>query len=168
MKYLQSFYQYPVTFSSIGKTIPARSAVGEMKNIAEVSESELAKLEAKEPFFRELVSKKKLRVLNKIPESYIPAAQQINKAHEEADLLKAENEALKAKLAFFEGKNDTIIVNKNDPQPFEDDEVIDFDKADYKELQKYAKDVGIDPNQKKAVLIAELKKTVFPEATGED
>lgn len=102
MKYIQSFYQYPVTFSAIGKTIPARSAQGEMKNIAEVTEKELEKLESCEPFFRELVNKKKFRVLNHIPNSYIPPAKQINDAHEEADKLRAENEALKAKLAALE------------------------------------------------------------------
>ena len=102
MKYIQSFYQYPVTFSAIGKTIPARSAQGEMKNIAEVSEKELEKLENCEPFFRELVNKKKFRVLNHIPASYVPPAKQINDAHEEADKLRAENEALKAKLAALE------------------------------------------------------------------
>ena len=98
MKYIQSFYQYPVTFSSIGKTIPARSAQGEMKNIAEVTEKELEKLQNCEPFFRELVNKKKVRVLNHIPDSYVPPAQRINEAHAEADKFKAENEKLKAEL----------------------------------------------------------------------
>ena len=102
MKYIQSFYQYPVTFSSIGKTIPARNAKGDMRNIAEFTEKELERLQNCEPFFRELLDKKKIRVLNHIPASYIPASQQINKAHEEADRVKAENEALKAKLAELE------------------------------------------------------------------
>jgi hypothetical protein len=100
--YIQSFYQYPVTFSAIGKTVPARSAQGEMKNIAEVSEKELEKLENCEPFFRELVNKKKFRVLNHIPASYVPPAEQINNAHKEADDLRAENEVLKARLAALE------------------------------------------------------------------
>lgn len=103
MKYIQSFYQYPVTFSAIGKTIPARSAQGEMKNIAEVTEKELEKLESCEPFFRELVNKKKFRVLNHIPNSYIPPAKQINDAHDEADKLRKELEAAKAKIAELEG-----------------------------------------------------------------
>lgn len=97
--YIQSFYQYPVTFSSIGKTIPARSAQGELKNIAEVSEAELQKLRNREPFFRELENKKKLRVLTHLPDSYVPAAERINKATEEVDKLREENEKLKAQLA---------------------------------------------------------------------
>lgn len=97
MKYIQSFYQYPVTFSSIGKTIPARSAQGPMRNIAEIEDKELERLEQNEPFFRELVSLKKLRVLNRLPESYVSSAQKINEAQDEIARLKAENEALKAK-----------------------------------------------------------------------
>ena len=96
MKYIQSFYQYPVTFSSIGKTIPARSAQGPMRNIAEIEDKELERLEQSEPFFRELVSTKKLRVLNHLPESYVSSAQRINEANDEIARLKAENEALKA------------------------------------------------------------------------
>lgn len=115
MKYIQSFYQYPVTFSAIGKTVPARSAQGEMKNIAEVTEKELEKLENCEPFFRELVSKKKYRVLNHIPASYVPPAEQINNAHKEADDLRAENEALKAKLAALEKREPTKAVNEETP-----------------------------------------------------
>ena len=152
MKYIQSFYQYPVTFSSIGKIIPARSAQGPMRNIAEIEDKELERLEQSEPFFRELVSLKKLRVLKHLPESYVSSAQRINEANDEIARLKAENEALKAQAA----------AN----QPTEED-IIDFDKADYKELQKYAKDLGIDPNQKKAVLIEQLKKAA-EEAAGEE
>ena len=154
MKYIQSFYQYPVTFSSIGKTIAARNAVGEMKNIVEISEKELEKLKNSEPFFRELLNKKKIRILDKVPNSYVPPAQQINKAQDEAaqakaeaDRLRKELEEAKTKLAALEGD-----------APVKEDEAIDFDKADYKDLQKYAKDLGIDPNQKKAKLIKELKK----------
>lgn len=104
MKYIQSFYQYPVTFSSIGKTIPARSAVGEMKNIAEFTEKEIERLTNAEPFFRELLNKKKIRILNHIPTAYIPPAQRVNEATEAAEKLKAENEALKARLAELEKK----------------------------------------------------------------
>ena len=98
MKYIQSFYQYPVTFSSIKKTIPARLATGEMKNITEVTENELERLQNSEPRFRELVNQKKYRILNHIPTSYVPAAQQINNANAEAERLRKENEALKARL----------------------------------------------------------------------
>lgn len=101
-KYIQSFYQYPVTFSSIAKTMPARLASGEMKNLAEVSDAEYEKLQNAEPFFRELVEKKKYRVLNKIPASYVPAAVQVNEAKAEAEALKNENEILKAKLEIME------------------------------------------------------------------
>ena len=97
MKYIQSFYQYPVTFSSIGKTIPARSAQGPLKNLAEIEDYELERLQNSEPFFRELVSLKKIRVLNHMPESYVSSAQRINEANDEIARLKAENEALKAK-----------------------------------------------------------------------
>lgn len=159
MKYIQSFYQYPVTFSSIGKTIAARNAVGEMKNIVEISEKELEKLKNSEPFFRELLNKKKIRILDKVPNSYVPPAQQVNKAQDEAaqakaeaDRLRKELEEAKTKLAALEGGKGEGDV------PVKEDETIDFDKADYKELQKYAKDLGIDPNQKKAKLIEELKK----------
>ena len=96
MKYIQSFYQYPVTFSSIGKTIPARSAQGDLKNLAEISEAELTKLQNCEPFFRELVDKKKIRILNHMPESYKTSASRINEANDEIARLKAENEKLKA------------------------------------------------------------------------
>ena len=97
MKYIQSFYQYPVTFSSIGKTLPARSAQGPLKNLMEIEDKELKRLEDCEPFFRELVNQKKIRVLNKMPESYVSSAQRINEANDEIARLKAENEALKAK-----------------------------------------------------------------------
>ena len=148
-KYIQSFYQYPVTFSSIGKTVPARSAQGEMKNIAEVSDKELEKLQNCEPLFRELVNNKKYRVLNKVPTSYIPPATQINNANAEADKLRAENEALKARLAALEDGN-----RENNAT---EETTVDYEKMEYKELQKAAKEKGIDPNQKKTALIAALK-----------
>lgn len=163
MKYIQSFYQYPVTFSSIGKTIPARSAQGEMKNIAEVAEKELERLQNAEPFFRELVSKKKIRVLNHIPASYVPPAQRINEAQDEAaqakaeaDRLRKELEEAKTKLASLEG-GETSAGDKAAAEDTKETEV-DYSKFDYKDLQKMAKDKGIEPNQKKAVLIAELSK----------
>ncbi|MBQ1778314.1 MAG: hypothetical protein IIZ93_09190 [Acidaminococcaceae bacterium] len=97
MKYIQSFYQYPVTLSSIGKTIPARSAQGPLKNLMEIEDKELERVENCEPYFRELVNKKKVRVLNHMPEAYVSSAQRINEANDEIARLKAENEALKAK-----------------------------------------------------------------------
>lgn len=99
MKYIQSFYQYPVTLSSIGKTIPARSATGPLKNLMEIEDKELDRVQNSEPFFRELVAKKKIRVLNHMPESYVSSAQRINEAQDEIARLKAENEKLKAQAA---------------------------------------------------------------------
>lgn len=96
MKYVQCFYQYPVTFSAIGKTFPAQGAQGELRNLAEVTEKELEKLMNCEPFFRELVDKKKYRVLDHMPESYKTSASRINEANDEIARLKAENEKLKA------------------------------------------------------------------------
>ena len=101
-KYIQSFYQYPVTFSSIGKTIPAKLAQGELRNLAEVSDREYERLVSAEPKFRELVNLKKYRVLDRIPSGYVPASVQVNNAKAEADKYKAEAEALKAKLAAVE------------------------------------------------------------------
>lgn len=129
MKYIQSFYQYPVTFSSIGKTIPARLAQGDMRNIAEVTEKELEKLQNCEPRFRELVNQKKYRVLNHIPASYVPAAEQINQAHAEAEKLRKENEALKARLE----KED---VKEPEPVAEVEDEVIEDDEAAEEEIEE--------------------------------
>lgn len=124
MKYIQSFYQYPVTFSSIGKTIPARLAQGDMRNIAEVTEKELEKLQNCEPRFRELVNQKKYRVLNHIPASYVPAAEQINQAHAEAEKLRKENEALKARLE----KED--VKEEAPAEEVEDEEIVEDESAE--------------------------------------
>ena len=129
MKYIQSFYQYPVTFSAIGKTVPARSAQGEMRNIAEVTEKELERLKNCEPKFRELVNQKKYRVLNKLPASYVPAAVQINSAREEADRLKAENEALKARLA-------QSSVSMDTKESGEAEETVEEEKKEEKPVKK--------------------------------
>lgn len=157
MKYIQSFYQYPVTFSSIGKTIPARSAQGEMKNIAEITEKELEKLQNSEPFFRELVSKKKVRVLNHIPASYVPPAQRINEATAEADKFKSENEALKARIAELEAMQ--ADSNKSAEASLTDsDREKQYKEMTYAELQDACKYAGIEyKNKKKAELIEALE-----------
>jgi hypothetical protein len=129
--YIQSYYQYPVTFSSIGKTIPARSAQGELRNVAEFTEKEIDTLEKREPLYRELKDKKKIRVLNHLPSSYVPPAQRINEANDEAEKLRKELEAAKAKIAELEaGKapaEETISdgattddVDSTDPAPAEE------------------------------------------------
>lgn len=128
--YIQSYYQYPVTFSSIGKTIPARSAQGELRNVAEFTEKEIDTLKKREPFFRELVDKKKIRVLDHLPSSYVPPAQRINEANDEAEKLRKELEAARAKIAELEGDKapagETISdgattddVDSTDPTPAE-------------------------------------------------
>ena len=150
-KYIQSFYQYPVTFSSIGKTVPARLAQGDMRNITEVSDAELEKLQNSEPLFRELVNGKKYRVLNKIPASYVPASEQINTARSEADRLRAENEALKARLAEIEKSKEQNEAGAESPEK-------DWNAMEHKELQEAAKANGINPAQKKTALIEELEK----------
>lgn len=159
MKYIQSFYQYPVTFSSIGKTIPARSAQGEMKNIAEVSEKELEKLNNAEPFFRELVNKKKVRVLNRIPASYVPPAQQINQAHDEAEKYKTENEALRARIAELEAKA-AEKTEETTPAAGTEDKGDDLKALSYDDLKARAAELGIEfkANVKKADLIKMIEE----------
>lgn len=119
MKYIQSFYQYPVTFSSIQKTIPARGAQGDLKNIAEIKESELEILEAREPFFRELVNNKKIRVLNHLPESYKSSAIRINEANDEIARLKEENEKLKKLTEKTEPVEETETVKNAETEKTE-------------------------------------------------
>ena len=157
MKYIQSFYQYPVTFSSIAKTIPARNASGDMKNLCEVTEAQLDNLQRKEPFFRELVSKKKIRVLDHMPESYKTSAARINEANDEIARLKAENEKLRAQA---ETTKDTEPAQE--AEETKDDAELDRDKAydemTYAELQDACKYAGIEyKNKKKAELIEALK-----------
>lgn len=144
MKYIQSFYQYPVTFSSIEKGVPAKDADGELRNIAEFTDEEVAKLESDEPLFRALVSQKKYRVLNKLPESYRPASALVNEAREEAAAAKAELAALKAEMA------------EKGTAPKE--EGADLSKMDYKALQELAKEKGLENvNIKKVDLIKAIK-----------
>lgn len=155
MKYIQSFYQYPVTFSSIGKTMPARAAMGEMRNLAEVTEDELETLQNAEPLFRALVNKKKYRVLNKMPEGYKPAAQQINEARAEAD-------ALRARVAELEAAAGTKKDVEIEPGVTATDNVgesADVSKLSYQELQEVAKKLGLDyKNVKKSDLIAMIEE----------
>lgn len=147
MKYIQSFYQYPVTFSSIAKTIPARAAQGELRNIAEVTEAQLETLERCEPLFRELIRFKKYRVLNHLPESYRSSAARINEAQDEIARLKAENEKLRAQQN----------VEPVQEEPAEDKEE-DIENLSYKELQDKAKELGIEyKNVKKSELIKLIK-----------
>lgn len=102
MKYIQSFYSYPITFTSIGKGIPSKSADGELRNICEISDEELEKLQNNEPLFRKLVEKKKYRVLNKLPENYRSPTVLVNEARSESANLKSENEELKKRIAELE------------------------------------------------------------------
>lgn len=159
-KYIQSFYQYPVTFSSLNMTVPARNAQGPMRNVVEISEKDLEKLKNCEPLFRELVRNKKYRVLGKLPDSYVPASVQVNKANEEADRYKAENEALKARIAELErqskGNDSERTETPEAPDGVEETESVDYSKMNYKDLQKAAKAKGIDSNQSKAALIEAL------------
>lgn len=161
MKYIQSFYPYPVTFSSIGKTIAARNAVGEMKNIVEIDEKELEKLQNKEPLFRELLNNKKIRILNKIPASYVPAAQQVNAAHAEADKYKSENEALKARIAELEAQQAGKTAEKNSDVK-EENKAGDIKTLSYDELKAKATELGIEykANVKKADLIKLIEAAV--------
>lgn len=178
MKYIQSFYQYPVTFSSIAKTIPARNAAGDMRNLCEVTEAQLDNLQRKEPFFRELVSKKKIRVLDHMPESYKTSAARINEANDEIARLKAENEKLRAKAEAPE--KEPAPAEEEDAEEEDDglegergrDAVAGVDEASaeevgkrekayedmtYPELQDACKYAGIEyKNKKKAELIEAL------------
>lgn len=117
MKYIQSFYQYPVTFSSIAKTIPARNAAGDMKNLCEITEAQLDNLQRKEPFFRELVAKKKIRILDHMPESYKTSAARINEANDEIARLRAENEKLKAQAPAAEPKKEETAKEEAAEEP---------------------------------------------------
>ena len=154
MKYIQSFYQYPVTFSSIGKGIPAKDADGELRNIAAFEDEEVETLKRSEPMFNDLVNIKKYRILDKLPESYKPSATLINEANAENERLKAEIAALKAKK---EGGGETPPTESDDGN--KSAEKIDLDKMDYKELQEYAVKLGIEKvtNVKKADLIKAIE-----------
>lgn len=165
MKYVQSFYQYPVTYSSIGKGIPAKDADGELRNIAAFEDAEIETLKAAEPMFNDLVNMKKYRILDKLPESYKPSATLINEAHEENERLKAELAALKAKSAESAGGKtqetggDTPADGDKTPEGDEPSAKPDLSKMEYKELQEYASKLGIEKvsNVKKADLIKAIE-----------
>lgn len=155
--YIQSYYQYPVTFSSIGKTIPARSAQGELRNVAEFTEKEIDTLKKREPFFRELVDKKKIRVLDHLPASYVPPAQRINEANDEAEKLRKELEAAKAKIAALEAGKGTESEGNAGGLTDEDRQKA-YEEMTYAELQDACKYAGIEyKNKKKAELVEALK-----------
>lgn len=165
-KFIQSFYQYPVKFSSIGKTIPAKLAQGELRNLAEVSDREYERLVNAEPKFRELVNLKKYRVLDRIPAGYVPASVQVNNAKAEADKYKAENEALKAKLAELEGKAEDGGSAEGgqaagEGSPAEGAEGgEDLKSLSYEGLKEKAAGLGLEfkPNVKKADLVKMIEE----------
>lgn len=102
MAYIQSFYQYPITFSNVGVTIPCLKASGQLRNIIEVSDEQVSLLKEKEPLFNTLLARKKIRVLDKLPASYVPANQQINDAHKKAKELQEENAKLLSRIKELE------------------------------------------------------------------
>lgn len=147
-KFIQSFYQYPVTFSSIERTIPAKDAAGDLRNIAEFSEEEIAKLEKQEPFYRDLLNQKKIRVLNHLPESYKAPSVLVNEAQDRAA-------AAEAKLAELEAK---LAAGHEGDEAAAEGEKKDLSKMDYKALQEMARDLGIENvNIKKADLIKAIE-----------
>lgn len=165
MKYIQSFHQYPVTFTTVAVTVPAKNADGETRNICEVSEKVLEKLQNGEPLFRALVNKKKYRILNKMPESYKPAARQINEALAEAEKAKAELEAAKAELAQLKGE----VVGNSDEQntvqaTAEVEKAKTLEDMSYPELQAEVKKLGGNHTQKKDALIEFLKNATLEAA----
>lgn len=147
-KYIQSFYQYPVTFSAIDKGVPSRDADGELRNIVEVSDTELDKLEKQEPLFRRLVAQKKYRVLNHLPESYKPAATQVNEAKAEAEAAKAELAALKAQIA---------AEKAGTTEEESAEETSDLSSLTLKELEEKAAELGIGKRKSKKEYIAAIE-----------
>lgn len=156
MKYIQSFHQYPVTFSTVDITIPAKNAQGESRNICEISEEKLEKLQNGEPLFRALVNKKRYRILNKMPESYKPAARQINEALAEAEKVKKELEAAKAELAQLKGES-TVTTEPTNTEPTMTEKKA-IEGMTYPELQAAVKALGGSASGKKDELIKFLKE----------
>lgn len=146
-KFIQSFYQYPVTFSSIEKTIPAKDASGELRNIAEFSDREIEILRDKEPFFRDLENMKKIRVLNHLPESYKAPSILVNEAQDRAAAAEKELAELKAKINAGEDSQKA-------------DGSQDLAKMEYKQLQEIAREKGIENvNIKKAELVKAIEES---------
>ena len=123
MKYIQSFYNYAVTFTSIGKTFPSKDATAPMRNVMEISEDEYKTLMRREPMFRSLVERRKYRVLDYMPDSAKPDATRINEAKAEAKKaraqnadLTAENEALKKRIAELEAAANGQDVPERSPE----------------------------------------------------
>lgn len=96
---------------------------------------------------------KKSVFLNHLPESYRPAAVLVNEANDRAAAAEAELAALKAEMAQKEaerGPAEEPAEAPADPKPFEE--------WDYKELQAWAKDHGVENvNVKKAELVKACK-----------
>lgn len=152
-KYVQSFYQYPLTFPVIGKTIPCKDADGDMKNIIELTDAEAEKLQRLSPLFRKLVEQKKLRVLNHLPDSYKAAATQINEAKAEAAAARAEAEAAKKELE--ELKKQQGIVKEPDQETTDDG---DLSKKSLKELEEIASGLGLGSRRSKKEYIEAINK----------
>lgn len=128
MKYIQSFYRYVMTFSSIGKSFPAKDAEGPMRNVIEITDDEYKTLMRREPMFRALVDNRKYRVLDYLPESAKPEAARINEAKAEAKKAQAENAsladenaALKARIAELErqaaAKKEPVTAKAEEEKP---------------------------------------------------
>ena len=165
MKYIQSYYQYPVTFTRvIGKNengelapivVPCKNADGELRNIVAVEDDKVEELRNKEPMFRELEGNKKFRVLNHLPESYKASSQQINEARAEAEAAKAELEKVKKELA--EAKGETTLEPIETATESTPEETKSLDKMSYKELEALASELGIEHKNSKAEFIKAIK-----------
>ena len=140
-KYIQSFYNYPVIFSSIGKGVPARDADGPMRNVVEITDAEYSVLERREPIFRAMVRDRKYRVLDYMPDSAKPDAERINEAKQEAKAAKEvkaelakENEALKAQIEELK----KLVVEAHKPSQADVDAAVEMEIACEKAAEKKA------------------------------
>ena len=126
--------------------MPAKNADGELRNLIEMSDEEIDKLQKREPFFNQLLNLKKIRILNKMPESYKPAATQINEARAEAEAAKAELEKIKAQYGIKDEAEATEGQAEEKP----------LDKMSYKELEALAAEKGIEHKNSKKEYIEAL------------